>query len=238
MIANCGPADWNYDETLSTLRYASRAKLIKNQPKVNEDPKVTTAHHSHATYNTAVLSQTLIHLPHIMPGCNAAPVPRGDCTPSVRVFYPRISLPLMVILHLTHDVFNMYSICISICISFSCVHSQTPHRTALEAAEHDPQGGTTRSVHSLSAEEVDALRNSIEQELLAQYAAEGRVVDAAAMKTIRSQAGAMAAAQAGEGRGQAAPPRGVAETKRLEEEAEAARQRKWVVGFCYCCGFL
>merc|ERR1719245_415024 len=26
MVANCGPADWNYDETLSTLRYAYRAK--------------------------------------------------------------------------------------------------------------------------------------------------------------------------------------------------------------------
>jgi len=39
MIANCGPADYNYDETLSTLRYASRAKQIKNKPRINEDPK-------------------------------------------------------------------------------------------------------------------------------------------------------------------------------------------------------
>jgi len=39
MCANCGPADYNYDETLSTLRYASRAKNIKNKPHVNEDPK-------------------------------------------------------------------------------------------------------------------------------------------------------------------------------------------------------
>ena len=39
MIANIGPADYNYDETLSTLRYASRAKNIKNKPKINEDPK-------------------------------------------------------------------------------------------------------------------------------------------------------------------------------------------------------
>lgn len=28
MIANVGPADWNYDETISTLRYANRAKNI------------------------------------------------------------------------------------------------------------------------------------------------------------------------------------------------------------------
>ena len=39
MFANVSPASYNYDETLGTLRYASRAKLIKNAPKVNEDPK-------------------------------------------------------------------------------------------------------------------------------------------------------------------------------------------------------
>lgn len=39
MIACLSPADNNYDETLSTLRYANRAKNIKNKPRVNEDPK-------------------------------------------------------------------------------------------------------------------------------------------------------------------------------------------------------
>eukprot|EP00746_Dinoflagellata_sp_MGD_P125618 gnl/MRDRNA2_/MRDRNA2_60421_c1_seq1.p1 gnl/MRDRNA2_/MRDRNA2_60421_c1~~gnl/MRDRNA2_/MRDRNA2_60421_c1_seq1.p1 ORF type:complete len:788 (+),score=239.08 gnl/MRDRNA2_/MRDRNA2_60421_c1_seq1:88-2451(+) len=39
MCANVGPVDYNYDETLSTLRYAYRAKSIKNKPKINEDPK-------------------------------------------------------------------------------------------------------------------------------------------------------------------------------------------------------
>jgi len=39
MIANVGPADYNYDETLNTLWYASNAKKIKNKPKINEDPK-------------------------------------------------------------------------------------------------------------------------------------------------------------------------------------------------------
>ena len=39
MIANLGPADYNFDETMSTLRYANRAKNIKNKPKINEDPK-------------------------------------------------------------------------------------------------------------------------------------------------------------------------------------------------------
>jgi len=39
MIAAISPADYNYDETLSTLRYANRAKQIKNKPVINEDPK-------------------------------------------------------------------------------------------------------------------------------------------------------------------------------------------------------
>jgi len=29
----------NYDETISTLRYANRAKNIKNRARINEDPK-------------------------------------------------------------------------------------------------------------------------------------------------------------------------------------------------------
>jgi len=39
MIACISPADNNYEETLSTLRYADRAKQIKNAPRINEDPK-------------------------------------------------------------------------------------------------------------------------------------------------------------------------------------------------------
>ena len=39
MIACISPSDNNHDETLSTLRYANRAKNIKNKPKINEDPK-------------------------------------------------------------------------------------------------------------------------------------------------------------------------------------------------------
>eukprot|EP00164_Ancoracysta_twista_P001120 GFYU01001468.1.p1 GENE.GFYU01001468.1~~GFYU01001468.1.p1 ORF type:complete len:1151 (+),score=495.77 GFYU01001468.1:265-3717(+) len=38
MIAALSPADINFDETLSTLRYADRAKQIKNNAIVNEDP--------------------------------------------------------------------------------------------------------------------------------------------------------------------------------------------------------
>lgn len=40
MIAAISPADCNYSETLSTLRYANRAKNIINKPTINEDPNV------------------------------------------------------------------------------------------------------------------------------------------------------------------------------------------------------
>ncbi|KAM3624298.1 uncharacterized protein V6R79_021774 [Siganus canaliculatus] len=40
MIATVSPADVNYGETLSTLRYANRAKNIINKPTINEDGNV------------------------------------------------------------------------------------------------------------------------------------------------------------------------------------------------------
>ncbi|XP_029316442.1 kinesin-like protein KIF3B [Cottoperca gobio] len=39
MIATVGPSHKHFDESLATLRYASRAKNIKNKPRINEDPK-------------------------------------------------------------------------------------------------------------------------------------------------------------------------------------------------------
>uniref|UniRef100_A0A914M916 Kinesin-like protein n=1 Tax=Meloidogyne incognita TaxID=6306 RepID=A0A914M916_MELIC len=39
MIACISPSDNNFDESLSTLRYANRAKNIRNKPRINEDPK-------------------------------------------------------------------------------------------------------------------------------------------------------------------------------------------------------
>lgn len=39
MIANIGPSSYNYNETLTTLRYAHRAKTIQNKPVKNEDPQ-------------------------------------------------------------------------------------------------------------------------------------------------------------------------------------------------------
>jgi len=39
MVANLGPASYNYEESVTTLRFANRAKNIKNKPRINEDPK-------------------------------------------------------------------------------------------------------------------------------------------------------------------------------------------------------
>lgn len=39
MVATVGPSHKSFDESLATLRYASRAKKIKNKPRINEDPK-------------------------------------------------------------------------------------------------------------------------------------------------------------------------------------------------------
>ena len=39
MVACISPGANNYDETLSTLRYAKRAKSIQNKPRINADPK-------------------------------------------------------------------------------------------------------------------------------------------------------------------------------------------------------
>jgi len=38
MIACVSPSSTNYEETLNTLKYASRARNIKNKPVVNRDP--------------------------------------------------------------------------------------------------------------------------------------------------------------------------------------------------------
>lgn len=45
MIANVGPSAYNFDETISTLKYANRAKNIKNDVKKNQDPKDALLRH-------------------------------------------------------------------------------------------------------------------------------------------------------------------------------------------------
>jgi kinesin family protein 13 len=45
MVATISPAADNYEETMSTLRYADRAKRIVNHAIVNEDPNAKVCSH-------------------------------------------------------------------------------------------------------------------------------------------------------------------------------------------------
>ena len=59
MVATVSPASDNYEETLSTLRYADRAKKIVNHAVVNEDPnsKVSKLHKS--SYSISICKKNL-----------------------------------------------------------------------------------------------------------------------------------------------------------------------------------
>ena len=57
MVATVSPAADNYEETLSTLRYADRAKRIVNHAVVNEDPN--------AKVLIDLLGNSLIHFNHM-----------------------------------------------------------------------------------------------------------------------------------------------------------------------------
>ncbi|XP_041644703.1 uncharacterized protein kif16bb [Cheilinus undulatus] len=74
MIATVSPADVNYGETLSTLRYASRAKNIINSPTVNEDGSAKLIRE---------LQEELTRLRMLLEAANQ--VPRRELSPSVKV---------------------------------------------------------------------------------------------------------------------------------------------------------
>ena len=45
MIACVSPADVNLEESLNTLRYANRARNIRNKPVINRDPNAAQLAH-------------------------------------------------------------------------------------------------------------------------------------------------------------------------------------------------
>ena len=59
MIANISPSDTNFEETLSTLRYADRAKRIVNHAVVNEDPNARIIRELRAEIDA--LKEMLLH---------------------------------------------------------------------------------------------------------------------------------------------------------------------------------
>eukprot|EP01017_Pseudomicrothorax_dubius_P030172 TRINITY_DN3735_c0_g1_i8.p1 TRINITY_DN3735_c0_g1~~TRINITY_DN3735_c0_g1_i8.p1 ORF type:complete len:246 (-),score=53.35 TRINITY_DN3735_c0_g1_i8:190-927(-) len=60
MIANVSPVDWNHEETLSTLRLASRTKEIKALKRVNEAPAQTKVRQTETRIrpSSAIVSRT------------------------------------------------------------------------------------------------------------------------------------------------------------------------------------
>ncbi|KAI5705889.1 hypothetical protein M8J75_002727 [Diaphorina citri] len=73
MIAAISPADVNYSETLSTLRYANRAKNIINKPTVNEDPntRIIRELHDEITKLKAMLTSTQGNQPQMLAALQA-----------------------------------------------------------------------------------------------------------------------------------------------------------------------
>lgn len=63
MIACISPADSNMEETINTLRYADRARKIKNKPIVNVDPRAAEM----SRLKQQVLTKAIISLPDIKP---------------------------------------------------------------------------------------------------------------------------------------------------------------------------
>ncbi|XP_054826094.1 kinesin-like protein KIF17 [Eublepharis macularius] len=84
MVACLSPADYNYDETLSTLRYANRAKNIQNKPRINEDPKdaLLREYQEEIKKLKAILAQqSSTVLPYLLPSEAAWPVGKPEIPP-------------------------------------------------------------------------------------------------------------------------------------------------------------
>lgn len=59
MIACISPADSNMEETINTLRYADRARKIKNKPVVNVDPRAAEMNHLKKQVQSSLLFYSL-----------------------------------------------------------------------------------------------------------------------------------------------------------------------------------
>ena len=60
MIACVSPADVNLEESVNTLRYANRARNIKNKPVVNRDPNAAQINHLRQQLSTAKAEISLL----------------------------------------------------------------------------------------------------------------------------------------------------------------------------------
>lgn len=70
MIAALSPADINYDETLSTLRYADRAKKIQNKAVINENPLDKLIRELKVSHNVIMRMYSVLELMLHAPTCS------------------------------------------------------------------------------------------------------------------------------------------------------------------------
>ena len=80
MIAALSPADINYDETLSTLRYADRAKKIKNKAVVNENPMDKLVRELRVRSHECVVVKVCIWVCVFMHGRKSSLIPKPNKT--------------------------------------------------------------------------------------------------------------------------------------------------------------
>lgn len=93
MVACLSPADNNYDESLSTLRYANRAKNIKNKPRINEDPKDALLRE----YQEEIKKLKAILAQQMGPGGQTGRLPGGGGRQRRRELGPDFQPPLLLI---------------------------------------------------------------------------------------------------------------------------------------------
>ncbi|KAG2230512.1 hypothetical protein INT48_008317 [Thamnidium elegans] len=90
MIAAISPAD--YDETLSTLRYADQAKKITNKAVVNEDPNAKMIRELKEELDT-LRDRLRVHAPEVVEELSASSVHRQDDTGATAASGGRTPLP-------------------------------------------------------------------------------------------------------------------------------------------------
>uniref|UniRef100_A0A8D1FX00 Kinesin-like protein n=1 Tax=Sus scrofa TaxID=9823 RepID=A0A8D1FX00_PIG len=104
MVAALSPADINYDETLSTLRYADRAKQIRCNAVINEDPnnklirelkdEVTRLRDLLYAQGLGDITDSECLCPPVSGGARAPPTPGGVSVPSPGLDPPLLCLAL------------------------------------------------------------------------------------------------------------------------------------------------
>lgn len=75
MVACVSPADVNLEESLNTLRYANRARNIRNKPVVNRDPAAAQLAHLRQQLAAARAETSALKMRHALLCCHGLSSP-------------------------------------------------------------------------------------------------------------------------------------------------------------------